>query len=377
MAVYKPKRKGVESKHYVCEFVIHGKRIQESTGSTSKTVAKEYERRRRAELERAVAGMPAEQKSLRIRSVAELASAYLASYRLNHRPNSIRSAAGSLANVERILGGVLLPDLTDERVFGYIRQRQDEGVCGRSINLELGELSRTIGRTWSELWPKIRKLEERKDVGQALTPEQQHALLDSVEHSGSPVLKTLIPLLLMTGMRADEALSMKWSQANFLDRTISVGRAKTANGTGRVLPVNDELFLILQTHRQWFVASFGQTRLHHYLFPWGSPVPSNPERHALEVKTAWTKARSRAKLQCRLHDLRHTYATALAEAGVPESTMLALMGHMSRAMLERYSHIRMKAKRDAVAGIRLRPQISISETVPVKVPVMAVNRAVQ
>jgi site-specific recombinase XerD len=46
-----------------------------------------------------------------------------------------------------------------------------------------------------------------------------------------------------------------------------------------------------------------------------------------------------------MHDLRHTVATKLAEAGVPESTMLSLMGHMSRAMLERYSHIRMAAKR--------------------------------
>jgi hypothetical protein len=38
----------------------------------------------------------------------------------------------------------------------------------------------------------------------------------------------------------------------------------------------------------------------------------------------------------------------MAEAGIPESTMLALMGHMSRAMLERYSHIRLNAKREAV-----------------------------
>jgi len=38
--------------------------------------------------------------------------------------------------------------------------------------------------------------------------------------------------------------------------------------------------------------------------------------------------------------LQHSFATRLAENGVSESTMLALMGHMSRAMLERYSHIR-------------------------------------
>ncbi len=43
----------------------------------------------------------------------------------------------------------------------------------------------------------------------------------------------------------------------------------------------------------------------------------------------------------------------MAEAGVPESTMLAIMGHMSRAMLERYSHIRMVAKREAVKSLQL------------------------
>jgi hypothetical protein len=58
MAVYRPKRKGEVSKFFVCEFVYQGKRFQESTGATSKTLAKEYEKRRKAELERAAAGLP-------------------------------------------------------------------------------------------------------------------------------------------------------------------------------------------------------------------------------------------------------------------------------------------------------------------------------
>ena len=80
--------------------------------------------------------------------------------------------------------------------------------------------------------------------------------------------------------------------------------------------------------------------------------------------------RENAGVSCRLHDLRHTFCTRLAEAGVPESTMLALMGHMSRSMLERYSHIRMAAKREAVAAVRLRPVLQNSAVVPVKVPVV-------
>jgi hypothetical protein len=50
--------------------------------------------------------------------------------------------------------------------------------------------------------------------------------------------------------------------------------------------------------------------------------------------------------------------------------MLALMGHMSRSMLERYSHIRMAAKREAVAGVTLRQQEENSQVVPVKLPVV-------
>jgi hypothetical protein len=58
----------------------------------------------------------------------------------------------------------------------------------------------------------------------------------------------------------------------------------------------------------------------------------------------------------------------LAENGVSESTMLALMGHMSRAMLERYSHIGVVAKPAAVAGVRLRQADDtgkVAEEVPV------------
>lgn len=150
-------------------------------------------------MERAAAGLPTAQKAACIRTVAEVASAYLDGFRLNHRPNSIRSAEVSLANVRKILGNVLLSDLNEEKIREYIRRRQHEGVSGRSINLELGELSRSIGRTWKELWPKIRKFEERKDIGQALTPEQQHAILDAVERSASPILRPSFPCSYLPG----------------------------------------------------------------------------------------------------------------------------------------------------------------------------------
>jgi hypothetical protein len=56
------------------------------------------------------------------------------------------------------------------------------------------------------------------------------------------------------------------------------------------------------------------------------------------------------------------------EAAVPGSTMLAIMGHMSRAMLERYSHIRMAAKSAAVEALSTMKKQPVSSEVPIRVP---------
>ncbi len=134
-----------------------------------------------------------------------------------------------------------------------------------------------------------------------------------------------------------------------------MGRAKSSNGTGRIIPINDDLASILAAHRAWFLKEFGEPRAGSSPVSVGKArsLRSDASRYGHYVGLGRTKEGHRRP--CRLHDLRHTFATRLAENGVSESTMLALMGHMSRAMLERYSHIRMTAKRDAVAGVVSKP----------------------
>lgn len=53
----------------------------------------------------------------------------------------------------------------------------------------------------------------------------------------------------------------------------------------------------------------------------------------------------------RFHDLRHQSITELAEAGVSGAAMQSIAGHMSRKMLERCSHVRVAAKREAVQAL--------------------------
>jgi integrase len=235
----------------------------------------------------------------------------------------------------------------------------------RTMPLDVGELSRAIEQPWSLLWPKVRRLEERKDVGRALSDFEQRTPLDGLKNRRTPHLGTLVPVLMLTGMRVGEALFLAWGQVDLMGQTITVGRAKTSGGTGRGIPINDDLASILAAHRAWFVDRFGEPRRDHHLFPWGKPVPTDPSRHATDITWGWDQLRKDTKVSCRLHDLRHTFATRLAENGVSESTMLALMGHMSRAM----------------ASITLRPDIAEkrqnSEVVPVEVPVPATLATLQ
>src|ERR1043166_5726801 len=366
MALYK--RGGV----YWFSFIYAGKRIQKSAKTTSKTVAKVAQKDYRDTLERVHAGMPAEKRKDRIRAVSEVVREYLEHFDINHRERTVAINKSCLTHVTRLLGGMLLSELDERQIRRYIRTRLDEGVCGRTINIELGALSRAIGKQWSQLWPKVKKLEERKDVGRALSPQEEARLIAAAPQvRRSSLIGLFLRVALLTGMRCGEILGLRWGQLDFQKRIISVGRAKTSSGTGRQIPMNIELYELLGQHAKWFTKNFGETQDTFYLFPWGSPAPTDPTRSTTTMKKAWSALRDKANVHCRIHDLRHTVATKLAEAGTPESTMLALLGHMSRAMLEHYSHVRLAAKRVAVQALTMRA------TEPISYPVVTNSTTVR
>jgi hypothetical protein len=64
--------------------------------------------------------------------------------------------------------------------------------------------------------------------------------------------------------------------------------------------------------------------------------------------------RKNAKVVGRWHDNRHTLLTELAESGAGDEVIMSIAGHVSRARLSRYSHVRMEAKRRALDEIAVR-----------------------
>jgi len=353
--------KVLESAVWWTEFSFAGKRYRESCKTVKKTLAVEYEKSRRAELARQYVGAPAEPTAReRIRTVGETLESYCEGYAANHREKSQAWVKERTAHVRRLLAPATLMDLTEGRIRQYINTRLEEGAGGRTINMEVDCLARATGRTWCELWPKLHRLEENRDVGRALSTEEENAILEAAERNRSPVICRFIRAALATGMRSGEIRMLRAGQLDWKARSLRVGRSKTEAGAGRDIPMNETLYTALSEQLAWLGQTFGPVEPDWYLFPFCNTVrPVDPMRPVTTIKTAWNSVRRAAGVECRFHDLRHTALTKMAEAGVPESTMKALAGHMSRAMLERYSHIRMTAKREAVESLQLPARLSI------------------
>ena len=65
----------------------------------------------------------------------------------------------------------------------------------------------------------------------------------------------------------------------------------------------------------------------------------------------WALTKAAGLKGLRFHDLRHQAITELGESGLSDQTIMSIAGHVSREMLDHYSHIRLKAKRRALKAV--------------------------
>ena len=114
------------------------------------------------------------------------------------------------------------------------------------------------------------------------------------------------------------------------------------------LPLNEDAMAALVRLRERAEA-LGCAEPGHYVFPACENGQIDPTRHQKTWRTAWRNLTIAAGLKgYRFHDLRHQAITELAEAGAPDATLMVIAGHLSREMIEHYSHVQMQAKREAV-----------------------------
>jgi integrase len=147
-----------------------------------------------------------------------------------------------------------------------------------------------------------------------------------------------------------------------------VPKSKTEAGKGRAVPLTARACAVLTT----WLAHFPNAEQDAYVFPRHSIQMLKGGKNTVicEVclsapvqswQRAWRKIlKDAGGLKYRWHDLRHTFVTRLAEnPNVSEETIRALAGHVSKEMLQRYSHIRVQAKREAILALE-RSQVANS-----------------
>src|SRR5579875_3549895 len=198
---------------------------------------------------------------------------------------------------------------------------------------------------------KALKLKVRNNIAKVYSPEEKAGLLAEARRSRSPNIYPVLMLAQNAAMRSREIRTMQWKQIDFQKKFLVVGESKTEAGEGRTIPLNSALYEALVKHAEWFRLRFGRIEPDWYLFPFGKSKHLDPTRPVTTLKTAWRYVKERANVQGRLHDSRHTLITELAESGVGDQTIMDIAGHVSKQMLKHYSHIRMRAKREALESV--------------------------
>jgi integrase len=343
--------------HY--EFWKDGRRHRGSTGTTNKQQAINEERKQRERLEKSYSEVLQEEaREQQRKTIREAADEFLEDYRAKHR--SVTYAEYALGHVKSVLGGHLVVEVTPSVVKRYQTARLREKAGPKTINDEVQLLLRLCGEQGALIRAVLRrdkalKLALPPSPGRPYSADEKARMLEEAKKLRTPQMRAALALDLNTGLRDKELREIRWEQIDLVHKkALTVGQSKTEAGTGRVIPLNETAIAALKAHVAWYVRRFKECRPEWYVFAFGTPLPKDPTRPITSFKTAWTKVRKEAGVKGRWHDNRHTLVTELAESGAGDEVIMSIAGHVSRAMLSRYSHVRMEAKRRALDEIAAR-----------------------
>jgi integrase len=331
----------------------------------------------------------------------------------------------SMKHLLPALGKRLVIELEPKHIVRYQEARLAEGAANRTVNIEVGMLRQILRKygAWDRIRADVTQLAERQDVGRALETEEERILLYECGRSRSRLLLPFVIVALETGARRNTIRTLRWLNIDLVARSLTVGKDKTAAGTGRTVPVNARL---LETLKFW-AQSFPDRKPEHSVFPQekcgGSGAEgsfrfageaayeTDPTKPVGSIKEAWESAKRRTRRHCphcdgrlddklkpdtryvclayhwetpelpaglvgvRFHDLRHSAVSRMIAAGVPLPIIAKIVGWSAGTMAKmaaRYGHFGIEELRSAVesisrtselnAGYPLNPPQSETET---------------
>jgi integrase len=355
-------------KTWHCHFVVNGQRFRQSLNTKDWRDAQSKEKEL---IGQAMEGkLTQTSSSLARQPFGQAADDYVTARKLELAKASQAKEKQLLVQLRIYFQQSPLRSITAKRIIEYRAWRAEQRVGPATLNAELGILRRVMkrARLWARIADDIRPLREPSTIGRALTEEEKQRLLKTAVTRPEWETAYLAAILcLNTTARGCELKGLQWSDVDLYERTLAIRKSKTAAGE-RLVPLTEvaaSAFVRLRRRAE----GFGTVEPSHYVFAAFSPkfdfggmnatktaddkvAGFDPSRNQKSWRSAWRTLTKKAGLPgFRFHDLRHCAITQLAENGASDATIMAIAGHVSRRMLERYSHVRMEAKRNAMEAL--------------------------
>lgn len=325
----------------------HGQQHRESSHSTRYTDAERLLRKRQAEITGgAFIGHRAEQVR-----VSHLLDDLLADYELNRK--SLAWAKYVDGHLRPFFGDLRALAVGSANIARYIAERRAEVIANSTVNRELSLLRRAFNLAANCTPPKVARAPKipelaENNVRKGFFEHDEYLAM----HAALPdYLKPVLTFAYYTGCRRGEILLLQWPQVDLLERVVRLEPGTTKNDEGRLIPLASALYETLKFQR-------GVRDAKYPACPW---VFFRAGERIRDFREAWEAACRKAGLwegdektgrpTKLFHDLRRTGVRNLLRAGAPERVAMAISGHKTRSVFDRYNIVDERDVRLAAAKL--------------------------
>lgn len=272
---------------------------------------------------------------------------YLAYSKANKRPRTLdldRQALNSFTNFTK---PATMRNVTPVCIEKW-KQERLKNVSPSRVNIEFSQIKASLTKAveWEYLdknpAANINRIKVAQKTPRFLSKEEIKKLLDAVNGQMNLIIQTFI----LTGFRLSELTNLRWENINWKRKTLTVQAVddfQPKDHQIRTIPLHDELFKIL----------YPVKKENGYVFI--NILGNKVSGRKLEAK--FQQSIKKAGIDyCRIHDLRHTFASHLVMTGVDLLNVKELLGHSSYSTTLIYAHLTKHHLENAMSKLDVIPK---------------------